>query len=151
MQIEPPRPPSRPARDLAGGGWMLVAGCALAAVGIATGAQGTQGTQDPPPPPTQAHPSFTAIGTSDSNSRMIAATGIDITGASILYLVDTVDPHIAVYQANGGSTSTQGMKLVAARRIDLDLRLDGFNDRSEQKYKDLEGQFIKSGLLPADR
>ena len=32
----------------------------------------------------------------------------DITGASILYLVDTINYRLAVYQANGGSASSQG-------------------------------------------
>jgi hypothetical protein len=72
---------------------------------------------------------------------MIAVTGVDITGSSILYLIDTVNPHMAVYQANGGSAGTQSIKLVAARRIDLDLQLNGLNDRSEFTYSELEERF----------
>ena len=79
---------------------------------------------------------------------MIAVTGIDITGASVLYIIDTINPHLAVYQASGGSGSSQGIKLVGARKIELDLMLDGLNDKSEFKYKDLEEQFAESGLLP---
>ena len=81
------------------------------------------------------------LGMADSNNRMIAVTGVDLTGQAILYLVDTVNPHIAVYQAAGGSTGTQQIRLVAARRIDLDLQLDGLNDRSEFTYKELEARF----------
>jgi hypothetical protein len=81
---------------------------------------------------------------------MIAVTGIDVTGSSILYLVDTEEQQLAVYQANGGSPSTQGVKLVGARRIDLDLRLDGFNDKTESNgkalgYKDLKRVFEGQG------
>lgn len=90
-----------------------------------------------------------ALGNANSNSTMIAVTGIDITGSSILYLVDTVNRQLAVYQANGGSDSTQGVKLVGARKIDLDLQLLGFNDKSEYSYKELEKQFSDRDKKPA--
>lgn len=82
----------------------------------------------------------------DSNSRMIAVTGVDITGQSVLFLVDTVDKQLAVYQASGGAPGTQSIKLVGARRIDLDLQLDGFNDKTVSEgrsltYKDLNARF----------
>lgn len=84
--------------------------------------------------------------TGDSNNRMIAVTGNDITGQSVLYLVDTVGRQLAVYQASGGAPGTQSLKLVGARNIDLDLQLDGFNDKTTADgkpltYKDLEGRF----------
>ncbi|MDF1839287.1 MAG: hypothetical protein P1V35_15570 [Planctomycetota bacterium] len=86
---------------------------------------------------------------SDSNQDMIAVTGVDVTGVSVLYLVDTKTKHLAVYQASGGSGGSQGIRLVGARNIGLDLQLDGFNDKTETKgrplrYKDLEKKF--SGL-----
>ena len=92
----------------------------------------------------------TASGVSgDSNNRMIAVTGNDITGQSVLYLVDTIDKQLAVYQASGGAPGTQNVKLVGARNISLDLKLDGLNDRTEVDkqpltYKDLERRFGKS-------
>jgi hypothetical protein len=124
-------------------GWVLVCGCALAAIGLARGPQGNRQEEKPP---------FTTTGgsaTADSNNRMIAVTGIDLTGASILYLVDTVNYRLAVYQATGGTESTQGIKLVGARRIDLDMQLDGLNDKSEFTYKKLRKEFEKNGLLGA--
>jgi hypothetical protein len=127
-------------------GWLLAAGSALALLGLAIEPSAKQGTTTEQ---TQQPIGLGGYATADSNNRMIAVTGIDITGASILYLVDTVNPHLAVYQASGGSGSGQGIKLVGARRIDLDLMLDGLNDKSEFKYKDLEEQFAESGLLPA--
>lgn len=49
----------------------------------------------------------------DSNNRMIAVTGVDRTGASVLYLVDTEAKQLAVYQATGGTSSKMGVKLLA--------------------------------------
>ena len=84
----------------------------------------------------------------DSNHRMIAVTGVDITGQSVLYLVDTIDKQLAVYQASGGAQGTQSIRLVGARRIDLDLQLDGLNDKTTVdgrplKYSDLERAFAR--------
>ena len=90
-----------------------------------------------------------AGGTADSNGSMIAVTGTDITGSSILYLVDTENKQLAIYQANGGSSSTQGVRLVGARRISLDLELDGFNDRTQSNGKDLGYKDLKA-LFEAD-
>ena len=98
-------------------------------------------------------PTISAGGNADSNNRMIAVTGLDVTGQSVLYLIDTVSQQLAVYQASGGASSTRGVRLVGARNISLDLLLDGFNDKSEDqrgrslKYSDLEKQFRDSGLL----
>lgn len=116
---------------------------ALVAAGLLARPEGAQ---------TQAQPARALLGgpgggNADSNNRMIAVTGTDLTGASILYLVDTENMQLAVYQATGGSSSTQGLKLVGARRISLDLQLDGFNDRSEFTYKDLRREFESKGLL----
>mgnify|MGYP001230330061 CR=1 FL=1 len=79
--------------------------------------------------------------TADSNGSMIAVTGTDMTGAMVLYVIDTETKHLAVYQASAGAKSSQGIKLVAARRIGLDLELDGYNDKSEHSYKDLRDMF----------
>lgn len=140
-------PASRATRSdrLHGRLWILVAGGLLAALGYALepapqtgGDQGGTGTEVTAPALNS-----TALGMTDSNNRMIAVTGVDLTGAAILYLVDTVNPHIAVYQASGGSSGTQSIRLVAARRIDLDLQLDGLNDRSDFTYKELEKRFAE--------
>lgn len=129
--------------------WMLVAGCALAAAGYVLEPLAAAPTQDGtngginPPQIIQTQSTPGVIGNADSNNRMIAVTGVDITGSAVLYVIDTVNPHIAVYQANGGSAGTQSIKLVAARRIDLDLQLNGLNDRSEFTYSDLEERFAE--------
>lgn len=144
-----------PTRSMNSRGALLVAGISLAAIGVLfepahsrrVAAQGTgddDGTpvnnQDPFP----NLPALPTMGNADSNNSMIAVTGIDVTGSSILYLVDTVNRQIAIYQASGGPKSSQGIKFVGARRIDLDLQLNGLNDQSEYKYEDLEKEFAKN-------
>jgi len=143
MTASPTPPPAGPASSTRGvQGWVLAAGLALALVGLAR----SQGNP-PPTPQTTVLPSPSGAVTADSNNRMIAVTGIDITGASILYLVDTVNYRLAVYQATGGSESTNGVKLVGARRIDLDLQLHGLNDKSKYTYDDLRKAFAENDLI----
>jgi len=114
--------------------------------GGGNGSNGTDGT--PINRPVTQPMSVPAFGTSDSNGEMIAVTGIDVTGSSILYLIDTKGRHLAVYQANGGTESTQGLKLVGARRIDLDLELEGYFDKSEYPYRDLQKKFSELSKDP---
>jgi hypothetical protein len=122
-------------------GAILLAGFVLAAVGIAYAPaappQGGQTTTTTPPP----LPMVPAMGNANSNNSMIAVTGIDLTGSSVLYLIDTVNHQMAVYQAMGGSDATQSVKLIGARRIDLDLQLYGFNDKSQYRYEELQQKF----------
>jgi len=120
--------------------WILVAGLALLCAGMAAeGVAGMAPAQDPTDPPqTSAMPAFA---TSDSNGSMIAVTGLDVTGSSILYLVDTENRALSVYQATGGTPSMMTLSWVGARNIDLDLRVDGFNDHSLHSYKQLAEMF----------
>lgn len=124
---------------------LLLAGSALLAVGLAlpgrAALQGTGGGGAPPQSPIR--PTMPVMGNADSNGSMIAVTGIDLTGASILYLIDTEKKQLAIYQATGGTESMQGVKLVGARRIDLDLQLEGYNDRSQYPYEELEQRFAR--------
>jgi hypothetical protein len=131
-------------------GAVLCAGLALGAILLSAFPTATplQGQDDDDPPTTglpEPQPMIPAFGTADSNGSMIAVTGIDLTGSSILYLIDTKSKHLAIYQANGGAESTHGVKLVGARRIDLDLQLDGFNDKSEYSVQELERKFSDIG------
>lgn len=122
----------------------LFLGAAVLVLAIAasrTWAIQTSGTTPPPPVIQRQLPTLPAIATSDSNGSMIAVTGIDLTGSSILYLIDTERRQLAVYQASGGTDSMQGVKLVGARKIDLDLQLEGFNDKSQYSYEELEKKF----------
>ena len=121
--------------------WILAAGLALVGLGLVAESQDNNGGGNQ----TRSLPLTSAFGTADSNDRMIAVTGVDVTGASLLYLVDTEGKHISVYQANGGTSSTMNLKWIGARNIALDLQVDGFNDKSEISYKELAQRFAESG------
>ena len=92
--------------------------------------------------------------TSSANG-FLAVTGSYGMGTQVLYVIDTENRQLAVYEARGGSTEQRRIVMVGARRIDLDLQLPGYNDRSEYEYGDLEKLFkkrdkkdrsVKSGL-----
>lgn len=89
-------------------------------------------------------------GHSASANGFVAVTGSYGLGTSVLYLVDTVNRQLAVYEARGGSMEQRRIVLVGARRLDLDLQLRGYNDRSEYDYDALEKQFQKRGRKDAD-
>jgi hypothetical protein len=130
----------------------IVAGAALVA---AAGSARTQSGPPPTPPNQQQQLASKAMplgsgATADSNGRMIAVTGVDVTGASVLYLVDTERMCLGVYQATS-TGSSQGVRFVGSRRIELDMQLDGFNDRSDYSYKQLKSEFEKNGLFPAGK
>lgn len=134
-------------------GAILLGGLLLVLVGVVlqptAGAVQTTTTPNTNPVVVQrVVPSLPAIATSNSNNAMIAVTGIDLSGSSILYLVDTNARQIAIYQASGGSDSMQGIKLVGARKIDLDLQLEGFNDKSQYTYEQLEKKFQDNQRAP---
>ena len=124
----------------AGAGWILVAGFALVALGLVAESQTPQQGLS-----TRALPSSPAYATGDSNGSMIAVTGIDVTGGSLLYLVDTEAKQLAVYQATGGTHSTMSVKFVGGRKIDLDLMVHGYNDKSEFSYEKLAEKFAATG------
>jgi hypothetical protein len=122
-------------------GWLLVLGLALTTIGLVTSPAPGQG--DPPVVEDGGPTATTApgYGTADSNDRMIAVTGIDVTGSSILYVIDTQHRQLAVYQATSGSASSMGLKFIAGRNIDLDLQVYGFNDKSELSYRQMAEKF----------
>ncbi|GEM_PF-2141601 len=78
---------------------------------------------------------------------LIAVTGSYGVGTSVLYVIDARTKHLAVYEARGGSRQGRRLVLVGARRIDLDLRLEGYNDESEYTFPELAKRFRKQGLL----
>ncbi len=69
-----------------------------------------------------------AQGTTDSNSEMIAVTGTYGGGASVLYVIDTKARQLAVYETRNG----RSVRLIAARKIDYDLRIPQFHDESDE-------------------
>lgn len=97
--------------------------------------------------------------TASYGGDFLAVTGSYGVGTSVLYLVDTKSRQLAVYEARGGSEAQRRLVLVGARKIDLDLMLEGYNDRSEYDYRRLRRVFenrgnndpeVSTGLEPRD-
>jgi len=77
-------------------------------------------------------------GSSDSNGRMIAVTGTIGSGVSVLWVIDTQVGHMAVYQCKGGKS----IALVAARKIEWDMKIESFHDESLYTPKHLKRLFF---------
>jgi hypothetical protein len=84
-------------------------------------------------------------GSAAAANGILAVTGSYGVGTSVLYVIDTVSKQLAVYEARGGSDSMRRVTLVGARRIDLDLQIEGYNDESEYSYSALSERFRKAG------
>ena len=106
-------------------------------------------TTDAPPPIVYSEESGQAGG-SAGNGGFVAVTGSYGVGTSVLYLIDTVNRQLAVYEARGGSAEQRRIVLVGCRRIDLDLQLPSYNDRSEYEYDQLQELFRKRGRKDHD-
>ncbi|MFO1051742.1 MAG: hypothetical protein U1F36_05975 [Planctomycetota bacterium] len=90
-------------------------------------------------------------GVAASANGILAVTGSYGVGTSVLYVIDTNTKQLAVYEARGGTESMRRITLVGARRIDLDLMIEGYNDESEYSYDALRRRFSESGhaAIPA--
>jgi hypothetical protein len=123
-------------------------GLLCAPEGGAAAAQG-RGVRPPPkdekkdpPPPTSAPLVWGGEGGSAGAANgFIAVTGSYAVGTSVLYVLDTNTKQLAVYEARGGSPGGRKLYLVGARRIDLDLQLQGYNDESQYDYATLRRMF----------
>lgn len=106
-----------------------------------------------PPPVAPARPTTTTppvvypedAGQASSANGFLAVTGSYGVGTSVLYVIDTVNRQLAVYEARGGTESMRRIVLVGARKMDLDLMLEGYNDDSEYDYRKLREVFEKRG------
>lgn len=115
-------------------------------------AQGRAPVNPPPPEPTvtEARGAPEVVyteggGSSGSANGFVAVTGSYGVGTSVLYVLDTAGRQLAVYEARGGSTEQRRLVLVGARKIDLDLQIESYNDRSEFDYPKLKKLFEKRG------
>ena len=79
--------------------------------------------------------------TGASANGFIAVTGSYGVGTSVLYLIDTVNGQISVYEARGGTQSMRRLVWVGARRIHRDLEVLGYRDESEYSFRDLDRMF----------
>jgi len=88
--------------------------------------------------------------TTGFNNRAIAITGSTTSGASVVYYFDTELQRLLVYEYDSGSRG--GIRLMSARHIDYDLRLEGYRDVStasrEQLKADYEKQFSPKAADP---
>ena len=75
-------------------------------------------------------------GTSDSNNRAIALAASIGSGESAVYYFDTEARRLCVYQYKGAGSSG-GLRLLAARYIDYDLKLETYRDLSEKSPREM--------------
>jgi hypothetical protein len=77
--------------------------------------------------------------TSDSNNVAIALSASIAGGQSAVWYFDTARQRVLVYQYLPGSKG--GLKLLAARHIDFDLKLEGYNDVSDRTRMELKDDY----------
>lgn len=98
--------------------------------------------------------------TSDSNNVAIALSATIAGGQSAVWYFDTQRQRVLVYQYLPYGKG--GLKLLAARHIDFDLKIEGYNDVSDKSRTELKeayeeafaadkGSAKKSGELPTKK
>ena len=135
----------------------LFDGAAPTFAGNVLQAQGRGPSNPPPVQPQPTRPVAAApvvypedSGQASSANGFLAVTGSYGVGTSVLYVIDTVNRQLAVYEARGGGPDMRRIVLVGARKMDLDLMLEGYNDRSEYDYRKLRTVFEKRGTRDPD-
>lgn len=91
-------------------------------------------------------------GTGDSNNHAIALAASIGPGESVVYYFDTKAQRLLVYQYKGiiqGSKPLDrrdrgGLRLLAARHMDFDMKLQGYRDLSEYTRSKLKGAYDKA-------
>ncbi len=78
---------------------------------------------------------------SGEDGDFIMATGASLQGGALLFLLNTRTRVLNVYEAEGGTRTTRGLTFVASRKIERDLYVTGYNDKSEYSYQDLLKRF----------
>ncbi len=81
-------------------------------------------------------------GTAAWNNRAIALSGSVGSGESVVYYFDTEQQRVLVYQFKAGDRG--GIKLMAARHMDYDLRLEEYRDLSENSRDALKAAYDKA-------
>ena len=74
---------------------------------------------------------------SNSNNRFVAVTSPVGSGESVLFLLDSESEQIAVYRFH----RSKGLEFLAGRKIDYDLRITGYEDRSKYSREDMRRLF----------
>jgi|GEM_PF-2361271 len=81
-------------------------------------------------------------GTSDSNNTSIALAASLGSGQSAVWYFDTQRQRVLVYTFETGSKG--GLKLLAARHIDMDLKLEGYHDVSDKSRAELKEAYDRA-------
>lgn len=76
-----------------------------------------------------------------TSDDFVVATGTAAHGGALLFVLNTRTRVLNVYEAEGGSRATRGVTFVASRKIERDLYVTGYNDKSEYSYQDLVERF----------
>ena len=76
---------------------------------------------------------------SNSNNRFVAVTTPIGSGESALFLIDSKKEQVAVYRFS----RNKGLAFLAARKIDYDLKIDGYEDKSEFTRAELKREYEK--------
>lgn len=71
---------------------------------------------------------------SDSNNRFVAVTTPIGSGESVTFVIDSEKEQLLVYRF----LRNDGLRLVAARKIDMDLELSAYNDKSDFSRDELK-------------
>jgi len=95
-------------------------------------------------------------GTADSNGRAIALAASIGGGESAVYYFDTIEKRLLVYQYKGiiqGSDPLDirdkgGLRLLAARHFDYDMKLEGYRDLSQRTRTQLKDAFEATFSVP---
>ena len=74
-----------------------------------------------------------------SNNRFVAVTTPIGSGESALFLIDAKTEQLAVYRF----LRNKGLAFMAARKIDYDLRINGYEDHSEYSREKLRREYEK--------
>lgn len=72
-----------------------------------------------------------------AEDEFLMTTGTAAHGGALLFVLNTRTRTLNVYEAEGGSRATRGVTFVASRKIERDLYVTGYNDKSEYSYQDL--------------
>jgi hypothetical protein len=80
-------------------------------------------------------------GTAAFNNRAIALAGSIGSGESVVYYFDTELQRLLVYQFQSGSRG--GIRLMAARHMDYDLKLEAYRDQSEKTRDQMKEDYDK--------
>lgn len=78
-------------------------------------------------------------GTAAWNNKAIALSGSVGSGESVVYYFDTEQQRVLVYQFKTGDRG--GIKLMAARHMDYDLRLEEYRDLSDKSRDELKAAY----------